>query len=120
MIRQRSQHWSSARSEKDWRLIVLLDLAACQVSCEYLCKLKVVCRSKALNTETCPLYCPEVFYFTIRDALNFGTGEHFGLISTCAAWLVNTLGSGGPMSPHLNSSALKSFPWLTKDVLEFI
>ncbi|OLQ07382.1 hypothetical protein AK812_SmicGene9225 [Symbiodinium microadriaticum] len=26
-----------------------------------------------------------VFYFTIRDALNFGTGEHFGLISTCDA-----------------------------------
>mmetsp|Transcript_23637 Transcript_23637/g.44640 ORF Transcript_23637/g.44640 Transcript_23637/m.44640 type:complete len:458 (+) Transcript_23637:31-1404(+) len=24
-----------------------------------------------------------VFYFTIRDALNFGVGEHFGLISTC-------------------------------------
>ncbi|CAJ1371089.1 unnamed protein product [Effrenium voratum] len=24
-----------------------------------------------------------VFFFTFRDALNFGVGEHFGLISTC-------------------------------------
>jgi len=48
-----------------------------------------------------------VFYFTLRDATNFGNQEHFGLISTC-----NDLACKIKTPDYIEPEVLKKYGWL--------